>query len=128
MNESLKPDSTSPPADSAGGSWEQLPPGTLANLQSRLQRRESRRQFVRLASAAGILVATGGAGYLWLTKTPSTGDGELRYAGLTCREAMDAAPDVVAGKAPAALADKVRSHIAQCAGCQSHFPNYPKLG
>lgn len=99
--------------------WSQAPPGEVAQLGRKLRARRSRRLFLKsaAATAAGVLLATSGAGLWWLFGRHR----EYDYGGITCSEAIRLARPYMMGQLPAADRERVRQHVAQCSVCGPRF-------
>lgn len=104
--------------ESSSTEWEQSPPGSMVGFARRERIRETRRKLTVAVSAVSLISAVGWGGFALFGPRAMR---EPNFGGVTCSTVRQHAMDVMAGKTPDALTEKIRLHLEQCRECKSYW-------
>ncbi len=98
--------------------WAPCQQGEVGQLVQNLKQRRRARSIQRGAAVTTLLMMVGFAGYYFAGLAPR---GDMNFGGIACHEVMDLADRFLNDSLAPDTTTRIRSHLAQCAACQSHI-------
>ncbi len=99
--------------------WNDCPPGALAGLSHRAQRRRLLRLAAQTVSAVAVLAIVGFGGFFWRLRRQMQ---EYQFFGMTCSDVRELLPDYLAGKLDEKRAEVLERHVSRCPNCAGFRP------